>query len=124
MKHLIPRPALEHHAALTGTWATYLSRLRTLDLIAGPQRAQGRTVVVRRMSTSDPLLQARGEAVSEVCALMFKGAGEAFLRHGDDPQGDVILAAALRMFIDRIDAELFPKFRTLMMTLLQEKMEG
>lgn len=38
------------------------------------------------------LKEARIEAISELSSALFTAAGEAFLRHGDDPQGDVILA--------------------------------
>jgi hypothetical protein len=50
----------------------------------------------------DDLLDARGEAVKEITTSMLKAAGESMLRHGNDPHSEIILAAAIAMFIDKV----------------------
>jgi hypothetical protein len=62
---------------------------------------------------------ARIEAVQELSQALFRAAGETLMRHGDDPQSEVLLAAALAMFIDKTDTMLRPGFKRRMIALLE-----
>lgn len=68
--------------------------------------------------SEDLLLRARGEAVQEVTAAMLLAAGEAMLRHGNDPKGHMILTAATVMFIDKINRGITPDFRAAVAAML------
>lgn len=68
---------------------------------------------------SDPLMDARGEAVQEVTTAMLLAAGNALMRHGNDPMAEVILGAAIAMFIQKVDGTLLASgFKKRMLALL------
>jgi hypothetical protein len=67
---------------------------------------------------ANALLEARSEAVFEIQAALFKASGDALMRHGDDPHSEAILAAAIAMYIGRIDELLRPGFRRRLIELL------
>lgn len=46
--------------------------------------------------------EARAEATQEVAAAILKAAGEVMKRHGDDPNGVVIIAAGFAMALQSI----------------------
>ena len=71
----------------------------------------------------DVMLRARGEAVQEVIADMLLAAGNALLRHGDDPKAHVILSAATEGFIDQVDRIILPGFRGAMAEILRGEFE-
>lgn len=60
---------------------------------------------------SDAMMTARVEAICEIQAAMFKAAGGAFQRHGNDPHGLVVMLAATAMFVNKIDEHINPGFR-------------
>jgi len=51
---------------------------------------------------TDQMTQARAEATQEVASAILKAAGDAMLRHGDDPHSNVIVAAGFAMALRRI----------------------
>lgn len=67
---------------------------------------------------TDIVHTARLEAICEIQAAMFIAAGQAVARHGDDPEGAGLLAAATAMFIDKIDANLLPGFKAMMIAMI------
>lgn len=74
------------------------------------------------MATIDPAMLAAGtEAICEIKAALFKGAGDALVRHGPDPHSAVILAAAVCMFIDTVEKEISPGFRKMVVALLEHQ---
>ena len=64
---------------------------------------------------------ARLDAIQELAQALFLAAGESLTRHGDDPHSDVLLAAAMAMFIDTVDERLLPGFKRCLVTVLTEK---
>jgi hypothetical protein len=68
---------------------------------------------------TDALKEARLEAIREIQAGLFVAAGEAMTRHGNDPQGEVILAAAVAMFVGKVDKNICPGFRRHLSALLE-----
>jgi hypothetical protein len=67
----------------------------------------------------DALKEARVEATSELQAALFVAAGAALTRHGNDPQAEVILCAAVAMFVSKIDRNLSPGFQRRLIALLE-----
>ena len=64
------------------------------------------------------LLTARSEAVEEVCRSVLMAAGDAMKRHGDDPHGNVIVAAGFAMAIKAIGRDIDPKMPLVVRELL------
>lgn len=67
---------------------------------------------------SDALTLARHQAIRELVADMMEAAGRALARHGNDPQGLVILTGAVEGFIDDVDRNVLPGFRAAMIEIL------
>lgn len=72
----------------------------------------------------DALTRARGEAVQEVIADMLLAAGNALLRHGNDPKAHVILSVATEGFIDQVDKNIMPGFKGAMAEILRGEFEA
>lgn len=68
---------------------------------------------------TDTLMLARADAVQELTKAMFTAAGNALIRHGNDPQSELILGAAIAMFVDKTD-ELQPGFKRHLIALLSK----
>lgn len=67
---------------------------------------------------TDDLSRARYEGVDEVARAMMVAAGEALMRHGEDPLSEAILGAAVLMFVDTCDG-LRPGFKGRMIKILE-----
>lgn len=73
------------------------------------------------MSKPSPeMFRAGAEAVEEITKSMLMAAGEALMRHGNDPASEAILAAAVAMFVDKIDTTISVGFKRKMIMLLSE----
>lgn len=62
--------------------------------------------------------RSRAEAVQELAAALLKTAGEVMTRHGDDPMGEVIVAAGFGMALDRIGEHIAPNIPRIVRELL------
>jgi hypothetical protein len=49
---------------------------------------------------------ARTDAIQEVASEILKAAGSVMLRHGDDPEGSIILAAGFAMALNAIGTKI------------------
>ncbi|HYM31827.1 MAG TPA: hypothetical protein VEU47_11030 [Candidatus Cybelea sp.] len=63
--------------------------------------------------------RARIEAVDEVARALLTASGEALQRHGDDPFTDVILGAAVAMFVEKVE-KIIPGFAPKLIKLLEK----
>lgn len=66
----------------------------------------------------DTMMAARAEAIVEISSDLLKAAGTALARHGNDPHSEVVLCAAVAMFVSRIDEHLLPGFQSKMAAML------
>jgi hypothetical protein len=68
--------------------------------------------------TSDPMIEARTQAICEINGAMLKAAGDALARHGNDPHSAPILLAAVALFVKSIDKNIEPGFQRKVVAML------
>lgn len=68
---------------------------------------------------NDEMTAGRVEAVQEITTALFKAAGAELIRHGNDPQAEMILGTAVAMFVERTDERVSPGFKRRLIALLR-----